>query len=112
MANNEAVRRLQATKLTSGNLADQLSFTNPGHVGRASFLCLDAIQRENEAVQLLALAQLLLLHCRKYCADPREILGKARALLEDGLSENNQHVGAIMRVMKVHLKDGDASTLF
>ena len=107
----DAVAKLQRAPTSRDNIKDQMAFANQKTVAVAGFRCLNAIQAETEAVQLLALAQMFLMYCRKYGVDPRDILGKAGALIEDGLAQNNEHVMATARFLKVHLK-GETQAFF
>ena len=106
-----SLRDLQRAPPSRQTVVDQMNLVNMGEATRAAFGCLDSLQREREGNQLLAVGVLFLLYCKKYGVKPDEVLYKSGSLLTDAQNQNNVHIGAIARFLKVHLA-GETSQLF
>lgn len=107
MSNHEAIRRLNREP---SNVIDKMNLAPMAAVTRAAFAQMDAVQRETEGVQLLSMGALFLMYCRKYGVNPRDVLYKSGAVITDAANRDNEHIGAIARFLKVHLK-GESSHL-
>lgn len=104
----ELIQRLLSKKSLS--ITDQLGHANTGNVARAAFTTMDALQRETVAVQMLAHALMLLVHCQKQGVNPRDILYKSSAVITEAARTGDEHIRAVEHFMQVHLR-GEAEEL-
>lgn len=92
------------------NIHDQITAANAGTASKGAFAILDTVQDQPPGEQILSAAILLLLWCRKYDENPRDVLTTASKVFREGLTNNNIHINALRHFLKVDIDD--ATSLF
>ena len=85
------------------NITDQLNFARADETQQAAFAVLDNIQGiQPKGIQLSAVAFMFLLMCQRYRQDPREVLYKTSAVLNESLERGR---GEYTRAIQNYLKE-------
>ena len=92
------------------NLIGVASHVNAVRVAKCAFAVLDGTQDFRPEEQVVGSALTFLLWCRRYGVDPREIMLISDKIYNEGITEQNDHVQALRRYMKVDVSDAHAIT--